>query len=243
MASKPLQPFTAVHTLNFQWAKVGNLAFAQNCADPECDDGTGRPRHLSQTGHEYALGEPVVVVPHATNTYAPWTVYCIECASKWDNFAQLSFTRNYKFQNPWAKLMSRLDPRFRAAGEIIDTEIASTKACARHGLTSFYSPAHENHLCAECEDHSEVSRALYDHYAHLSVEVHKDNEITRKKGIGDTPSSMPNITEEDADNESIEQTEEHRAKAEKLERATQKRASTTKERSRKSPRRSKPSNK
>ena len=243
MASKPLQPFTAVHTLNFQWAKVGNLAFAQNCADPECDDGTGRPRHLSQTGHEYALGEPVVVVPHATNTYAPWTVYCIECASKWDNFAQLSFTRNYKFQNPWAKLMSRLDPRFRAAGEIIDTEIASTKACARHGLTSFYSPAHENHLCVECEDHSEVSRALYDHYAHLSTQIHKDPEVTRKRGVGDTPTSVPNSTEEDADSETTEQRAAHADKSTEEKREEQPSASNVKQRAARTPRRSSKSGK
>ena len=243
MASKPLQPFTSVGTLNFDWARIGNLVWATTCADPECDDGTGLPVYLDQTTDEYSHGEMVAVVPHATNRYAPWTVYCIKCASKWENFHRLAFTRNYKFKSPWAKLMTRLDPRFNHTSEIIETEIRQPRACRQHGYTSFYSPAHDEHLCSECENHSTVGRALYDYYAHQSVEVHKDTEVTRKRGVGDTPTSTPNNTEEDADSESIEQTEEHKAKNKATRRAQQSRASTTEERSRKSPRRSKPSNK
>ena len=238
MARKPLQPFTAVHTLQFEWARIGNLQWATRCADPECDDGTGQPVYLDQTTDEYSHGEMGVVVPHATNRYAPWTVYCIKCASQWDNFHRLAFTRNFKFANPWAKQMTRLDPRFNHAAEIIETEVRPPSACERHGYTSFYSPAHDDHLCSECENHSEVGRALYDYYAHQSVEVHKDTEVTRKRGVGDTPTSTPNKTEEDADRPTVEQAEEQKSKDEASKRGEQSRPSTSNERGKRQPRRS-----
>jgi hypothetical protein len=243
MASKPLQPFTAVHTLQFEWARIGNLQWATRCADPLCDDGTGQPVYLDQTTDEYSHGEMVVVVPHATNRYAPWTVFCMKCASQWDNFHQLAFTRNYKFASPWAKQMTRLDPRFNHTGEIIETEIREPRACRQHGYTSFYSPAHDDHLCSQCENHSMVGRALYDYYAHQSVEVHKDTEVTRKRGVGDTPTSTPNKTEEDADSETTEQRAAHADKATAEKREEQPSASNVKQRAARTPRRTSKSGK